>query len=81
MRTFLDNSAIFDHDNAVGIGDGRQPMGDYQGCPVFHKVFQCFLHLAFRFGIQGRCGLIEDQDGRIFQQSTGNGKSLSLSSG
>ena len=41
-------------------------------------MFDCFLHQSFRFGVECRCGFVEDEDWRIFQQGAGYAYSLSL---
>ena len=53
-------------------------MGDDKGGPVLHQVIKGLLDLSFRLSIQSRGGLIQNQDRGIFQQSSGDGQSLSL---
>ncbi len=47
---------------------------------VFDQVTQRSLYEHFRFGVEVGSGLIEDQDGRVFQQGPRNGKALALAS-
>ena len=56
-------------------------MGDHEGGSVFGKTFQRLLHYLLTFVIQGGCCLIKDQDRRILQKRSRNGKTLFLSSG
>jgi hypothetical protein len=46
-----------------------------------HEPVQGCLHYAFRLGIQGAGGFVEDEDGGIFQDGTGDGKTLTLAAG
>ena len=65
----------------IGIGDGRQPVGDDQQRLAPHQPCQCRLddRLILRVGV--RCRLIQNDDGRVLQHGTGNGDALPLTAG
>gem|GEM_PF-3429474 len=79
MGTGFDDAA-FPHDiNPVCVLNGRQSVGDHQGGSVLHELFEGLLYLAFGFGIEGRGGFVEDEDGGVSEQGPGNGDALALS--
>ena len=59
-----------DPDTIVGTRDGREPMRDDEHGAVLQQARDSFLHHPLGFGIQRRCGLIENQEWRILQQHT-----------
>ena len=69
-----------DNDDLISSPDGGQPVGDGDGRPVFGEFFQTLLDPAFAFVVKGACRLVQDQDGRVFQEYAGNGNALFLSS-
>ena len=46
-----------------------------------HQGIQTFLYRRFDFAIQRRSGLIQNQDGSVFQQHAGDGDALALPAG
>ena len=56
-------------------------MGNDQRCTTLHDGFQCILYVPFRFRIEGRCCLVQDQHRCVFQQGPCNGQSLALAAG
>jgi hypothetical protein len=54
-------------------------MRNHDRRPLCHQVFNGFLHEAFRFRIERRCGFIENQNGRILEQRAGDRKPLAFS--
>ena len=61
--------------------NGGEPVGNHQGGAPLHQALQGLLHQAFRFGVQGGGGLVQNQNRRIFVQRTGNGQALALAAG
>ena len=78
MAAPFDDPTGVQHDDFVGIHDGRQPMGDNQRRPADCNHVEFSLDRFFRLGIQRRCRFIEDQDRRILQERTSNSDSLLL---
>ena len=68
-----------DDDDLICAPDRGQSVSDGDGRPVFGELFQALLNPAFAFVVKGAGGLIQDQDGRVFQEDAGNGDALFLS--
>ena len=78
MLTTLNYLAFVKHINLIGILDGRQTVGNGYGSTTLHQSFQRFLYQSFRFCIECRSCLIEDQNWRILEDGTSNGYALAL---
>ncbi|MNF66900.1 hypothetical protein D3C84_487010 [compost metagenome] len=74
----LDDLALVHHQNQVGFFDGRQAVSDDQRGATFHDLVQRRLNMALGFGVEGRGGLVEDQQWRVFQQCPRNRQALTL---
>ena len=72
---------ILHHIDAVGVGYGGQAVCDHQHGFALGKPGKGCLHLGFIVWVGKSGGLIQNQDGRIFQHSTGNGDALLLAAG
>src|SRR6202034_622469 len=59
----LDDQAILDHENAIGMHDGRQPVRDDERGPALAEFADCLLHVALRFRIERGSRLVEQDDG------------------
>lgn len=81
MGSAFDNLAMVEDKDAVGMLDGGQTMGNHDRGAALHQASECLLDLEFGFGIKGRSGLVEDEDGRVFQDRASNTDTLPLSSG
>ncbi len=67
------------HDqDLVGVDDGGQAVGDHQGGVVGGDAPQGGLDGLLGARVQGRGGLVEDQDGGIFEDHPGDGHPLLL---
>ena len=53
-------------------------MGDGYGGARLHQTFQGILHQSLALGVECRGGLVENQDGRVLQDGTGDAYSLAL---
>ena len=69
------------HDDPVGRADGGQPVGDDQGGAAAGQLVKGGLNPGLGDGVQGGGGLVQNQDGRIFQEDPGNGHPLLLPAG
>ena len=78
MRTLFLLVTVRQCDDAVGAFNGRQAVSNDQRTATAHQLIQCGLDVALGLGIEGRSGLVEDQDRRILQNGTGDGQSLAL---
>jgi hypothetical protein len=81
MATGLDHDAVLDHENAVSVNDGVQAVGDHQGSAPGAQAGDRILDVTLRFGIEGGGRLVEQDDGRVAQQSAGDRHSLALAAG
>jgi len=79
--TLLGNHAVLDHQDAVGLQNrGQAVRDDDVGAPA-HKVLQRVLNGVFGDGVQGRGGLVQNQDARILEHHTRDGEALLLAAG
>ncbi|MPM25386.1 hypothetical protein SDC9_71877 [bioreactor metagenome] len=78
VRAFLDDLALLEHHDPVGIGDGREPVRDGDdGAALAHRV-QAVLDVALGLGVERRGRLVEQQDRRVLQQRAGDADALLL---
>ena len=70
-------SLVYDQDQVCML-DGGEPVCYNDGGPVLHQLNDGILNQSLRFCIQGRGGLIQDQDGRIGHHCAGNADTLLL---
>ena len=56
-------------------------MGDCKGGAAFHEAFERFLDEHFGFGIDGRCGFVQDEDTRVVEDGAGDGDALFFAAG
>src|SRR5487761_1925146 len=59
--------------------DGAEPMGDDERGAPLHQLVQRLQHLRLCLSVEAGRRLIQQQDGRVAYQRTGNGDALSLS--
>lgn len=81
VSALFDDSAFADNTYSVGEAYCRQAVRHHNGCTPFHKVLDGLLHEMFRFGIESRSGLVENEYRRVFQYGTGYGEALALPAG
>ena len=60
------DAAGFEDQDLVGVDDGGQAVGDDQGGAAAGDAVQALLQGLFGAAVQGRGGLVEDQDRRVF---------------
>ena len=62
------NDASFVHDAYLRrVSDCRQAVGYDQSRAVLHEAVEGLLHELLALAVEGRGGLVEDEDRRIFQ--------------
>ena len=81
VAPLLDDMAAIDHQHLVGVLDRRQSVRDDERRPAFEQMLQGLLDERFRFGIERRGGLIQDQDGRVLEERACDGEALLLAAG
>ena len=78
MRAVLDDPALFDGDDAVGVSQGRETVGDQDHRAILADAAHVGLDRRLALVVQGRGRLVEDKDARIADQSSGDGDTLTL---
>ena len=76
----LRNAPAIKHDDFVGPPDRRQSMSDDDDRAILDQIVQCALHQHLGFRVEVGGGFIQDEDGRVLQQCSRNGKTLALAS-
>jgi hypothetical protein len=69
VRPALDDPAVVEDENDVGVLDRRQPMRDHEGRAPGEQVAQAFEHEPLGFGVQTGARLIENQNPGFVAQS------------
>src|SRR5206468_9096205 len=67
-RPFLEEGAIVEDDDAVGMADGRQAMGHDERRPALHQTLEGVEHRRLSVGVEGRRRLVEDEDRRVLDE-------------
>ena len=78
MRALVDQAALVEHEDAVGVANGSEAMGDDEGRSPLHQPLEGDMHQPFAFGVEGARRFVEQQDGRILEQRAGNRQPLLL---
>ena len=78
VRTLFGDPAVLDHDDLVGAHDRAQAVRDYQRRAPLEQRTEGLLHELFRFGIECRSGLVEDQDVGVFEHRARDAEALAL---
>src|SRR5260370_585226 len=78
MRALLDDMAALEHDEAVHAGDGGEPVRDGDHGLARHERAQTRLNGGLDLAVEGRSGLVEHQDRRVFEDHASDSDSLAL---
>ena len=81
MGALFDDVAVVEDNDTVGITDGAQAVGNDEGCTTLHQRVHTTLYEPFRTGVDGGCGLVEDEHRGIRDGSTGDGNQLAFALG
>ena len=81
MGSALGDLARIEHDDFIGIDNGRQAVGDHQRGAVARDLAQRRLDFLFGEAVKRRGRLVENQNGRAFQNGAGNRDALLLAAG
>ena len=79
VRTLLNDFAIFDDDDLVGIAYRGQAVSNDETGARIYQALQCFLDARFGAGVHAGGGFIKDKNPRVRQNGPCNGKELTLS--
>jgi len=75
------DAAVFENDDAVGVADGAESVGDDECCSALHELCEASLDESFAFGVEVAGGFVEDEDGGVGEDGAGDGDALFLSAG
>ena len=78
MRALLDDAAVLEHDDQVGIADRREPVRDDERGSVLEQQMQRLLDLSLGADVDRRRRLVEDQDPRVGEQRARERDQLAL---
>ncbi len=78
VRAALGDRAAVEHDDFVGVANGRNPVRDEQGRPPRHHAGQLRQDFFFRVGVHARERVVENQDARVADDGAGDGGALLL---
>ena len=78
MIAALDDLAVFQHENRVGIAHGRQAVGNNEHRPSVHQAVEAALDELLRAGIDGGGRLVENQHRRLGNRRPRDGQQLPL---
>ena len=77
----LGDSAVFDHQDLVGVADRAEAVGDDEAGAAGHQRGQRLLDEPFVFRVEVAGGFVEDQDVGIGEHGAGDGDALALAAG
>lgn len=78
VRAHLDDAALLQDEDAVGVDDRREPVRDDERRPSLHQRFQRRLHRLLGLRVESESRLVEYQNARILEQCARDGESLPL---
>ena len=78
---FLGNLSVAQHEDAVGVPDGGEPMCDDECGFAFGDGGEVGLNRPLGFGVHGTGGLVEDHHGCVLEDGAGDAEPLALSAG
>ena len=78
VRSLLDHASGLDDQNAIGVDDRRQPVGDHKRGPALHEPFERALDQCFAFRVEGRGRLVQKQRRRVLEDCARDREALAL---
>src|ERR1700693_4883782 len=81
MATLLDDLALIHDDDVVGVADGREAVRDHDAGSALSKSRHRLLDLDLGARVDTAGRLVQDQDGSIGQEGSGDGQQLLLPGG
>ena len=81
MRALFADAAVFQHDDAIGIANGGQAMGDNKRRSFMHQAFERITESAFTFVVERACGFVQDDQRRILEEDPRDAQALPLPGG
>ena len=81
VRARLDDAAMVEHDDLVGVPHGREPVRDRDRRPPLGEPVERVLDEPFGLGVEGARRLVEDKDRRVAQDRARDRDPLLLAAG
>ena len=78
MRTALEHAAVAQHYDLISLANRGQAVGDHHRRAPDHKPLERLLNQPLGLRIDRRGRFVQDQDGRVAQDGTGDGEALLL---
>src|SRR5436190_1978945 len=78
VAALLDDAAVLEHHNQIGVANRREAMRDDEGGPTRQEQPQRLLDLPLRADVDRRRRFVEDEDPRIREQGACQGDQLAL---
>src|SRR5476649_1974445 len=74
----LDDLASLEHENLVSVYHGGETMGDDEDGAAGKQAVDCLLHESFRFGVERRRRLVENENRRVGEKGPRDREALPL---
>ena len=81
MAAGLDDAAVVEHDDLVGVAHGREPVRDRDRRPALREPVERLLHEPLGLGVERARRLVEDEDRRVAQDRARDRDPLLLAAG
>ena len=78
VRAAFGDAALVEDDDAVGVADGREAVGDDDGGALRLEAREGAAHRLLVDRVQMRGRLVEDEDGRVLEDGPGDRDALAL---
>ena len=59
MGAAFDDFPLVEYEDAVGVADGAEAVGDHEAGAAGHEALEGFVDEALAFGVEGGSGLVE----------------------
>ena len=74
----LDNLAVFEDANHIGVADCGKSVRDDKNGATLHEFVHSLLDKFFSASVDGACSLVENEHGRVGYRRSRNGEELAL---
>ena len=81
MAATLNDPAIVEHDDLIGVLHRAHPLGNHKRRAALHDSPERLLDAVFGLHVHTGGGVVENQQRRVEQEGTGNGHPLALAAG
>ena len=78
MRTALDDPAVVEDHDLIGVADGREPVGDRECGAALRELVECLLNRVFGLRVERARRLVQDEDRRVAKDRASDRDALLL---